>query len=108
MNTTEAKQDLLGRFRNVATVAHSEAGDSTSSRLGPYRARGRRLITCAEALFFDEARHSSAAIGSVRYDGAISLSTGPTIRTSRNTCAGQSYVSVNTDRAGCHRAVRGC
>jgi len=75
MNTTEAKQDLLGRFRNVATVAHF-------GKLATVLHHGLALIGLAavvliimrgKALFFDEHATPSAAIGSVRYDGAISL-----------------------------------
>jgi soluble lytic murein transglycosylase-like protein len=75
MNTTEAKQDLLGRFRNVATVAHF-------TKLATVLHHGLALIGLAavvlitlrgKALFFDEHATPSAAIGSVRYDGAISL-----------------------------------
>jgi len=75
MNTTEAKQDLLGRFRNVATVAHFR-------KLATVLHHGLALIGLVavvliimrgKALFFDERATPSAAIGSVRYDGAISL-----------------------------------
>ena len=66
MNTTWTKQGLLVRFGKVATILH----------------RGLALIGLAavvlvlvrgKTLFFDESAAHSAAVGSIRYDGAVSL-----------------------------------
>ena len=66
VNTTWTKQGLLVRFGRVATILH----------------RGLALIGLAavvlvlvrgKTLFFDESAARSAAVGSIRYDGAVSL-----------------------------------
>src|SRR2546427_12638214 len=66
MNTAWTKQGLLVRFGRVATILH----------------RGLALIGLAavvlvlvrgKTLFFDESAAHSAAVGSIRYDGAVSL-----------------------------------
>jgi len=86
MNTTEAKQDLLGRFRNVATVAHFRKRRQYFITAWPFRARGRSAHHPArEGLVLRRARHSLCRDRLVRYDGAISLLDRATIRTSRNT-----------------------
>jgi soluble lytic murein transglycosylase-like protein len=75
MNTTDAKQGLLGRLRNAATV-------SRFKKLATVLHHGLALtglvavvliLMRGKALFFDEHATPSAAIGSIRYDGAISL-----------------------------------
>jgi soluble lytic murein transglycosylase-like protein len=75
MNTTEAKQDLLGRLRNVATVPHfRELAIVLHHALAFTGLVAVVLILMrGKALFFDEHAAPSAAIGSIRYDGAISL-----------------------------------
>src|SRR5260370_31516762 len=69
MNTTEAKQDLVGKCGKVAKVA-------------TFLHHGRALIGLAAVVFvlmggkavlFDEQASPSAGIGSIRYDGAVSL-----------------------------------
>ena len=75
MNTTDAKQGLLGRLRNVATVTRFR-------KLAIVLHHGLALtglvavvliLMRGKALFFDGQAGPSAAIGSIRYDGAISL-----------------------------------
>ena len=66
MNTTWTKQGLLGQFGKVATVLHHGL-----ALIG--LAAVVLIILRGKALFFDEHATPSAAIGSVRYDGAISL-----------------------------------
>jgi soluble lytic murein transglycosylase-like protein len=69
MNTAEAKQDLLGQFGKVATVLHHGLAFVGLVAVVLVLMRGK-------ALFFDEQASptaASAAAGSIRYDGAVSL-----------------------------------
>jgi len=43
------------------------------------------ILVRGKTLFFDEHASRSAAVGSIRYDGAVSLFEGRTTRTRRNT-----------------------
>jgi len=64
MNTTWTKQGLLVRFAKVATVLHHGLAFIGLAAVVLVLVRGK-------ALFFDES--ASAAVGSIRYDGAVSL-----------------------------------
>jgi len=66
MNTTGTKQGLLGQFGKVATVLHHGLALIGLVAVVLVLMRGK-------SLFFDEHASRSAAIGSIRYDGAISL-----------------------------------
>jgi len=70
MNTTGAKQGLLGQFGTVATVLHHGFAFIGLAAVVLILMRGKTL-------FFDEhVSHSaavSAAVGSIRYDEAVSL-----------------------------------
>src|SRR5258706_14763822 len=66
MNTTNAKQDLLDRFGKVATVLHHGLALIGLAAVVLILVRGKTL-------FFDEHAGRSAAVGSIRYDGAVSL-----------------------------------
>ncbi|HTF13394.1 MAG TPA: transglycosylase SLT domain-containing protein [Burkholderiales bacterium] len=66
MNTTGVKQELLGRFGTVATVLHHGLALIGLVAVGLILMRGKTL-------FFDEFAGRSAAVGSIRYDGALSL-----------------------------------
>ena len=66
MNTTGAKQGLLDQFGKVATVLHHGLALIGLVVVVLILARGK-------ALFFDEHASPSPAIGSIRYEGAISL-----------------------------------
>jgi soluble lytic murein transglycosylase-like protein len=66
MNTTEAKQSLLGRFGKVATVLHHGLALVGLAAVVLIVMRGK-------ALFFDEQVSPSEAIGAIRYDGTVSL-----------------------------------
>ena len=66
MNTTRVNKDLLDRFGRVATVLHHGLALIGLAAVVLVLMRGK-------ALFFDEHATPSAAIGPIRYDGAISL-----------------------------------
>ncbi len=66
MNTTRVNKDLLDRFGRVATVLHHGLALIGLVAVVLVLMRGK-------ALFFDEHAPPSAAIGPIRYDGAISL-----------------------------------
>src|SRR5436309_11498793 len=66
MNTTWVKQDLLDRFGRVATVLHHGLAFAGLAAVVLILVRGKTL-------FFDENASRSAAVGSIRYDGAVSL-----------------------------------
>ena len=66
MNTTGVKQELLGRFGTVATVLHHGLALIGLVAVGLILMRGKTL-------FCDEFAGRSAAVGSIRYDGALSL-----------------------------------
>src|SRR5256712_13325000 len=66
MNSTWVKQDLLDRFGRVATVLHHGLALIGLAAVVLILARGKTL-------FFDEHASRSTAVGSIRYDGAISL-----------------------------------
>src|SRR2546428_9722097 len=66
MNTTWVKRDLLDRFGRVATVLHHGLALIGLAAVVLILARGKTL-------FFDEHASRSTAVGSIRYDGAISL-----------------------------------
>src|SRR2546428_4698060 len=66
MNSTWVKQDLLDRFGRVATVLHHGLALIGLAAVVLLLVRGKTL-------FFDEHASRSAAVGSIRYDGAVSL-----------------------------------
>src|SRR2546426_1757007 len=66
MNTTWVKQDLLDRFGRVATVLHHGLALIGLAAVVLLLVRGKTL-------FFDEHASRSTAVGSIRYDGAVSL-----------------------------------
>jgi len=88
MNTTEAKQDLLGRFRNCGDgSSFGKAGDkyfnhglALTARAGCSAQRGRTVPR--------RARHPAARSARPLHERSR-CSTGPTIRTFENPCAGQ-------------------
>src|SRR2546427_9065854 len=66
VNTTWVKQDLLDRFGRVATVLnHGLALIGLAAVV--------LLLVRAKTLFFEAHASRSAAVGSIRYDGAVSL-----------------------------------
>ncbi|HMH16674.1 MAG TPA: lytic transglycosylase domain-containing protein [Burkholderiales bacterium] len=66
MNTTEAKQGLLGQVGKMASILHHGLALVGVMAVVLVFMRGKTL-------FFDENASRSAAIGSIRYDGAVSL-----------------------------------
>src|SRR5256886_14891139 len=66
MNTTWTKQDLLDQFGRMATILHHGLAFIGLAAVVLILARGKTL-------FFDEHASRSAAVGSIRYDGAVSL-----------------------------------
>src|SRR2546425_8222838 len=66
VNPTWVKQDLLDRFGRVATVLHHGLALIGLAAVVLLLVRGKTL-------FFDEHASRSAAVGSIRYDGAVSL-----------------------------------
>ncbi len=86
MNTTNAKQDLLDRFGKVATVLHHGLAFIGLVAVVLILARGK-------ALFFDEHASPSAAIGSIRYDGTVSLLDGADSADAQKYRALANYVS---------------
>src|ERR1041385_462099 len=66
MNTTWTKQDLLDQFARVATILHHGLAFIGLAAVVLVLARGKTL-------FFDEHASRAAAVGSIRYDGAVSL-----------------------------------
>jgi energy-converting hydrogenase Eha subunit A len=66
MNTTGVKQGLLGRFGKVATVLHHGLALVGLAAVVLIFMRGK-------ALFLEEHATPSPTIGSIRYDGAVSL-----------------------------------
>jgi len=89
MNTTEAKQDLLGQYgkvAKVATVLHHGLALIGFAAVVLVFMRGK-------ALFFDEHAGRSAAVGSIRYDGVVSLLDGADSADAQKYRALASYVS---------------
>src|SRR2546430_3991135 len=66
MNTTWTKQDLLDELGRVARMLHPGLAFIGLAAVVLILARGKTL-------FFDEPASRSAAVGSIRYDGAVSL-----------------------------------
>jgi len=66
MNTTWTKQGLLVRFGRVATILHHGLALIGLAAMVLVLVRGK-------ALFFDENTARSAAVGSIHYDGTVSL-----------------------------------
>ncbi len=66
MNTTWAKQGLLDRFGRAATILHHGLALIGFAAVVLVLVRGKTL-------FFDENAGRSAVVGSIRYDGAVSL-----------------------------------
>src|SRR5256714_7472865 len=66
MNTAWTKQDLLDRFGRSATILNHGLAFIGLAAVVLILARGKTL-------FFDEHASRSAAVGSIRYDGAVSL-----------------------------------
>src|SRR5204862_88086 len=66
MNTTWTKQDLLDQFGRVATILHHGLAFIGLAAVVLVLARGKTL-------FSDEHASPAAAVGSIRYDGAVSL-----------------------------------
>src|SRR5437660_6913776 len=66
MNTTWTRQGLLDQFGRVATILHHGLAFIGLAAVVLILARGKTL-------FFDEHASRSAAVGSIRYDGAVSL-----------------------------------
>src|SRR5256885_15497696 len=65
MNTTWTRQDLLEQFGKVATMLHHGLAFIGLAAVMLILVRGKTL-------FFDEHASRSAAVGSIRYDGAVS------------------------------------
>ncbi len=86
MNTTWTKQGLLGRFGKVATVLHHGLALIGFAAVVLILVRGKTL-------FFDESVSRSAAVGSIRYDGAVSLLDGADDADTRKYRALANYVS---------------
>src|SRR3989449_430977 len=66
MNTTWTRQGLLDQFARVATILHHGLAFMGLAAVVLILVRGKTL-------FFDEHASRSAAVDSIRYDGAVSL-----------------------------------
>src|SRR3989454_11399329 len=86
MNTTWTRQGLLDQFARVATILHHGLAFRGLAAVVLILVRGKTL-------FFDESASRSAAVGSIRYDGAVSLLDGADDADTRKYRALANYVS---------------